>query len=108
MDGEALSDAHVAKRQSDYCYRYSPPVPAPDSWGRSRAEIRRYCGELREVIEVGSAPPETKGWGEWAEAYADVINPLAHPPGMPDVPEPKHDDLRPFLQELGFGGYPYW
>jgi hypothetical protein len=75
---------------------------------RLGGDVRRYCGELRELIEAGSAPPETREWVEWAEAYADAIDPLAHPPAMPEVPEPKQDDLRPFLQELGFGGYPYW
>jgi hypothetical protein len=44
---------------------------------------------------------QATGWVEWAEAYAEKIDPLARIPTVPDAPEPSHDQLRPFLRELG-------
>jgi hypothetical protein len=46
-------------------------------------DIRSYCGDL---VTAG-IPPEDP-WLAWAHTYADGLDPLADPPGVPDDPPP--------------------
>jgi hypothetical protein len=38
-----------------------------------------------------------KAWAAWITEHADRIDPRLTKPGMPKLPEPTHDDLRPYL-----------
>jgi len=74
---------------------------------RLAKDIRAYCHELRQVLGNEDASAEAARWVKWAEAYADAIDPLADTPTMPEVPEPKFEDLRPFLSDAGISSQ-YW
>jgi hypothetical protein len=65
---------------------------------RFASDIRSYCKELRALIPAHSPPLGALEWITWAEDHARAIDPLLQVPTMPDVPEPRPEDLRPFLQ----------
>lgn len=71
------------------------------SWRLAR-DIRKYCDGLRATLssidEVARADVES--WLAWAETHADEIDPIVHPPGQPEVPVPKPEDLRNHLDGL--------
>lgn len=46
-------------------------------------DVRSYCGDL-----VTAGMPLDDPWLAWAHAYADGLDPLADPPGIPDDPPP--------------------
>lgn len=46
-------------------------------------DIRSYCGDL-----VAAGMPPEDPWLSWAHTYADGLDPLADPPGVPDDPPP--------------------
>lgn len=39
-------------------------------------------------------------WIAWVREYADELDPVASLRGMAETPEPRHEDLRPFLGGL--------
>ena len=45
-----------------------------------------------------------QSWLLWAEGYRQTIDPLTAELTMPDIPEPKADDLEPFLGGWSFYG----
>lgn len=45
----------------------------------------------------GQARSEAETWIDWAAARVERLDPLKSPPRLPDIPEPRADDLRPFL-----------
>jgi hypothetical protein len=48
-------------------------------------------------------------WSGWANARAEAMDPMRHPAGMPKLPEPKADDLRPYLRGMSpYGQHGIW
>ncbi|WP_329009124.1 hypothetical protein [Streptomyces sp. NBC_01601] len=45
----------------------------------------------------GQTRTEAEAWITWAVATAERLDQLNTPPRMPDIPEPRADDLKPFL-----------
>ncbi|MGW1816636.1 hypothetical protein ACWCQM_24085 [Streptomyces sp. NPDC002125] len=46
----------------------------------------------------GQTRTEADTWINWAAARVEHLAPLNTPPLLPDNPEPRADDLRPFLE----------
>jgi hypothetical protein len=62
---------------------------------------------MQETIESIADPDDAtaaKEWHRWAEDWVASTDPLAYALAMPAVPEPRSDDLQPFLK----GWNPYW
>ena len=69
-----------------------------DAWEFS-LRLRRYCDALDALIQE-TKPSDAIGsqdWALWARSYAESIDPLGEVPTVPVVPEPKAEDLKPFL-----------
>ena len=63
-------------------------------------EQRAFLAALRAVVSAYSGPSGTSWWGTSISRprRLDEIDPLMHPESiLPDVPDPKPDDLKPFL-----------
>jgi hypothetical protein len=66
--------------------------------------MRGYLGALE--AEYGENP-ESADWIAWIRRYLDErVDPLASPPTMPAAPEPRPDDLKPFLDGFSPDGPP--
>ncbi|SDP90853.1 hypothetical protein SAMN04487905_112186 [Actinopolyspora xinjiangensis] len=61
-----------------------------DGWEQAD-RIRAFVLAARRKGQADNA------WLEWAESYADEIDPLTGPVEAPDDVEPKSEDLRPYL-----------
>jgi len=57
------------------------------------AEIREFC----RIRTARSDDEPSKDWMAWALQHADSIDPLLKPVGIPDIPEPHLQSLRPYL-----------
>ena len=71
-------------------------------------DVRAYARALVvRAAEVG--PPRddsVRAWAEWAREHADSIDPRRLKAGMPTIPEPQPEQLKPYLR--GFSPYgPY-
>jgi hypothetical protein len=68
---------------------------------RLAAEIGQYLAGLRKVLQdAGDLPPAGgREWTDWIATYQQQIDPLRHPPVMPEVRDPSPEDLRPFLND---------
>lgn len=80
------------------------PRPAPrtqeNAW-RHAAGLAEYISALRLHAETLSARQErddAEAWIAWAESHVRRLNPLNGTLRLPDIPEPRADDLRPFLR----------
>ncbi|WP_432003281.1 hypothetical protein [Streptomyces sioyaensis] len=76
---------------------------------RQAGRLSAYLTEARERVEAmpdGAERTEAEAWLSWATHYVRSIDPLTQPLRMPEVPEPRHSDLEPFLH--GWSAYgPY-
>ena len=61
--------------------------------------IRRYCQALEQ--QTGDHERGMGEWIEWARRYADRVDPLLNPPGMPADPDAAPDALRPSWDAAG-------
>jgi hypothetical protein len=64
-----------------------------DAWHLARA-IRSHCTEM-----VQAGLPADSEWLAWASTYAEDIDPLNDPPGLPDDPDPRLQHLRVLQQQ---------
>jgi hypothetical protein len=64
-----------------------------------RRRIDAYCDELEHAASETDheRADELRKWAAWARAHAAARDPLQHDPLMPPDPEPRPDDLRPYL-----------
>jgi hypothetical protein len=63
-------------------------------------QVRSYLVAMQAVIETTADPEEVlaaREWHAWADRWVGGVDPLGRPPALPRVPEPKPDDLEPFL-----------
>jgi hypothetical protein len=69
-----------------------------DHWELA-ARLRQFCNALDALVTdtEASDEPSHYEWSVWARSYAESIDPLRAPPAMPVIPEPKNEDLEPFL-----------
>ncbi|MEW2416716.1 hypothetical protein AB0953_23725 [Streptomyces sp. NPDC046866] len=54
-----------------------------------------------EAVPPGQARTEAEAWTRWAAASVERLDPLSTPPRLRDIPEPRADDLKPFLGRWG-------
>lgn len=45
----------------------------------------------------GKARTEAEAWISWAADTVERLDPLETPPQLPNIPEPRADELKPFL-----------
>ncbi|CAL9422520.1 hypothetical protein SUDANB105_01873 [Streptomyces sp. enrichment culture] len=88
-----------ARAQYAEAYRVRHFEAQEAAW-RQATRLTEYVGAVR--TRVGALPPdqartEADAWISWAAATVERLDPLSSPPRLPDVPEPRADDLRPFL-----------
>ncbi|MFF1649674.1 hypothetical protein [Streptomyces sp. NPDC058240] len=67
---------------------------------RHAARLTKYVNAVR--TRVGGMPPgqtrtEAEAWIDWAAARVERLDPLNTAPRLPDIAEPRPDDLKPFL-----------
>ncbi|MFI6107153.1 hypothetical protein [Streptomyces sp. NPDC051310] len=62
--------------------------------------LTEYVSAARTRVDAmppGRARTEAEAWISWAAATVQRLDPLNTPPRLPDIPEPRPDDLKPFL-----------
>ena len=70
-----------------------------EDWQRAK-ELERFIREMGETVsalEDEESRSKASEWFEWSKTQVENMNPLLRPLRMPEVPEPKADELRPFL-----------
>jgi hypothetical protein len=75
------------------------------AWQRA-AGLVEYVGALRlhaEGLPPGPAREEAEAWIAWAESHVQRLNPLNGSPLLPEIPEPRTEDLK-LRRTLGAGG----
>ncbi|GAB3922063.1 hypothetical protein GCM10029976_009990 [Kribbella albertanoniae] len=80
-----------ARRMATHAHRAAVLTAQAERWQQATA-IREYCDALEQLASSTSAE-----WISWARAHASALDPLSNPPGMPEEPELKPEDLKPYL-----------
>jgi hypothetical protein len=65
------------------------------------SDLDEYLTAIQATIPALPTAGEkdaARTWLAWAREYQQSINPLTRPLVMPPVPEPKPDDLTPYLR----------
>ncbi|MFF8442218.1 hypothetical protein ACF07U_15225 [Streptomyces californicus] len=71
-----------------------------EAWRRA-AGIAEYIDALRlhaQTLQIGPERDEAEAWVAWASDHVQRLNPLNGTLRLPEIPEPRADDLRPFLR----------
>ena len=92
----------VAKREFAVAYRTDVLFRQVDDWHRAR-QVREYLDAMQLAIDAIGDPDDAiaaKEWHRQAEELAAIVDPLAQRLSVQAVPEPKADDLKPFLKGL--------
>ncbi|MEU9999277.1 hypothetical protein [Streptomyces sp. NPDC050848] len=92
----AMDEARVQYAEA---YRVRHFEAQEAAW-RHATRLTEYVRAVRTRIETmppGQARSEAETWIDWAAARVERLDPLKSPPRLPDIPEPRADDLRPFL-----------
>ena len=92
----------MERAKGDYAeaYRADSLLRQVDGWLRKR-QVRDYLDVMQDTIDNIADPDDAiaaKEWHRWAEEWVASVDPLGQPLAMPAVPEPKPDDLKPFLK----------
>ncbi|MFB9524080.1 hypothetical protein [Streptomyces cremeus] len=69
------------------------------AWSHA-TRLTEYVDAVRTRVKAmpsGQARTDAEAWLNWAKATVANLDPLNTPPRLPDVPEPRPDDLKPFL-----------
>ncbi|WP_406724544.1 hypothetical protein WJ438_07710 [Streptomyces sp. GD-15H] len=91
--------AAVAQARERQIERHRVKVLVEQVEARHRAdEIRAFCRAARTRADGASAAAEELAWLQWAEAYADRIDPLSAPLVTPPDPPASREALRELLQ----------
>jgi len=88
-----------ARVQHAEAYRVRHFEAQEAAW-RHAIRLTEYVSAIRTRVEImpsGQARSEAEAWIDWAAARVERLDPLNTPPWLPDIPEPRADDLRPFL-----------
>ncbi|CAL9413145.1 hypothetical protein SUDANB54_01692 [Streptomyces sp. enrichment culture] len=73
---------------------------AQEAAWRHATRLMEYVSAVRTRVDAmppGQARIEAESWISWAAATIERLDPLSTPPRLPDIPEPRADDLKPFL-----------
>ncbi len=92
----AMEEARVQYAQA-YRVRH---FEAQEAVWRHATRLTEYVSAVRTRVEAmppGQARNEAEAWTSWAAATVERLDPLSSPPRLPDAPEPRAHDLRPFL-----------
>ncbi|MFC8172067.1 hypothetical protein [Streptomyces sp. NPDC057325] len=88
-----------ARVQYAEAYRVRHFEAQETAW-RHAIRLTEYVSAVRTRVEAmppGQARAQAEAWIDWATARVERLDPLNTPPRLPDIPEPRADDLRPFL-----------
>ncbi|MFI8888227.1 hypothetical protein [Streptomyces sp. NPDC053813] len=88
--------AQARERQVEH-YRAEVLVEQVEAWHQAD-RIRAFCRAARTTTVGMSAAAEELEWLQWAEAYADRIDPLCAPLTTPPDPPASREALRELLQ----------
>lgn len=94
---EAAMDRARAQYAEAYRVRH---FEAQEAAWRHATRLAEYVSAARTQVETlppGQTRTEAEAWITWAAATAERLDPLNTPPRMPNIPEPRADDLKPFL-----------
>ncbi|MHA5055065.1 hypothetical protein [Streptomyces sp. SD15] len=75
-------------------------LEAQHSAWRRAVGLVEYVGAFRlhaEGLPPGPAREEAEAWIAWAESHVQRLNPLNGSPLLPEIPEPRTEDLQPFM-----------
>ncbi|MFC8585259.1 hypothetical protein ACFUGD_12005 [Streptomyces sp. NPDC057217] len=92
----AMEEARVQYAEA---YRVRHFEAQEAAW-RHATGLAEYVSAVRSRVEAmppGQTRTEAEAWIDWAATHVDRLDPLNTPPRLPDIPEPRADDLRPFL-----------
>ncbi|WP_244375531.1 hypothetical protein [Streptomyces ficellus] len=92
----AMEEARIQYAEA---YRVRHFEAQEETWRRT-TRLTEYVSAVRtraEAMPPGQARTDAEAWISWATATIERLDPLSTPPRLPDVPEPRADDLRPFL-----------
>lgn len=67
---------------------------------RHATRLTEYVSAVRTRVEAmppGQTRAEAEAWISWAAFTVERLDPLHTPPRLPDIPNPRADDLKPFL-----------
>jgi hypothetical protein len=65
----------------------------PRQLNERQLQVLRWVGRL----PPGPAKAEAEAWIAWAESHVQRLNPLNGSPLLPEIPEPRTEDLQPFM-----------
>ncbi|MFE2516399.1 hypothetical protein ACFXG9_13715 [Streptomyces mirabilis] len=92
----AMEEAHIRYAE---VYRIRHLEAQEAAWHHA-TRLTEYVSAVRARVEAmppGQARTDAEAWISWAATTVEHLDPLSSPPRLPDVPEPRADDLRPFL-----------
>ncbi|MFE1773188.1 hypothetical protein [Streptomyces sp. NPDC059008] len=94
----------AAKRQAEIDYAEAYRVQHLESqeaaW-RQATRLAEYLSALRrhaETMPAGEEKNAVEAWITWADTHMQRLNPLNGTPRPPDIPDPRPDDLKPFMR----------
>lgn len=92
----AMEEARIRYAEA---YRVSHFEAQEAAWRRATC-LTEYVSAARTRVDAmapGQARSEAEAWISWAAATVQRLDPLNTPLRLPDIPEPRPDDLKPFL-----------
>ncbi len=94
-------EAAMRQARAEYAeaYRVKHLEAQEEAWRRA-TRLAEYLSAARRQVETlpdGQEKDEAEVWIAWADAHVEHLNPLNTPPRLPKVPEPRTEDLKPFL-----------
>ncbi|MDC0772068.1 hypothetical protein [Streptomyces sp. HD] len=93
-------EAAMQQARVDYAeaYRVKHLETQAEAWHHA-TRLAEYVAARAQVeaLPPGQEKSTAEAWLEFADAHLGRLNPLSTTPQLPDVPEPRPDDLRPFL-----------
>ncbi|WP_260677637.1 hypothetical protein [Streptomyces albidoflavus] len=92
----AMEEARVQYAEA---YRVRHFEAQEAAW-RHAIRLAEYMGVVRTRVEAlppGQTRTEAEAWIDWASAHVERLDPLNTPPRLPNIPEPRADDLKPYL-----------
>ncbi|MER6461717.1 hypothetical protein ABT278_14735 [Streptomyces sp. NPDC001228] len=92
----AMQDARIQYAEA---YRFRHFQAQEAAW-RHATGLTEYVSAVRTRVEAmppGQTRTEAEAWISWAASTVERLDPLHTPPRLPDISEPRADDLRPFL-----------
>ncbi|MFC9591083.1 hypothetical protein ACFTUC_15020 [Streptomyces sp. NPDC056944] len=99
----AMEEAHIQYAEA---YRFRHFETQEAAW-RHATGLAEYVSAVRTRVDAmppGQTRTEAETCIDWAAARVERLDPLNTPPRLPDIPEPRADDLRPFFGHWSTSG----